>query len=78
MSSFFKSSKKSEKNGGSGKQKSSMSFRAKKYLASRATETSAGRSTIVKFFGTEGDNLLRALISAAEFVEGKPFAKRLL
>lgn len=50
-------------------------FRAKKYMASRMTESSSGRSTIISLFGHSGDALMQAINSTVEHVEGKEFAK---
>ena len=56
----------------------SKAYRAKKFLASRLAETDAGRSTIVKLFGRDGDALLRAVVASVEKSEGKAKAKEVL
>ena len=90
MSSFFGSKKKDKpadaaaeeekaasSSSGSGQKSGSPMFRAKKYMASRMTESSSGRSTIINLLGHSGDALMQAINSTVEHVEGKEFAQNL-
>jgi hypothetical protein len=71
MSSFAKAKAKEKKQG-------STFFRAKKYMASRLTESSMGRQTIIKFFGHSGDSLLQCVQDVACQLKGKEFASALM
>ncbi|GMI33479.1 hypothetical protein TeGR_g6588 [Tetraparma gracilis] len=73
MSAFMK-----KKSGSSPVKTGGMFFRAKKHMASRLTDSSIGRQTVIKFFGHSGDSLLQSVQSVAEYVEGKEFAKQLM
>ncbi|GMI05403.1 hypothetical protein TrRE_jg3164 [Triparma retinervis] len=81
MSSFFGSKKGPSSGSGSGsanKKTGSMSLRAKKFMASKAVDSSAGRRTIVKFFGTEGEEIVKAFTTGLELTSGPAVAKSLM
>ena len=56
---------------------SSMLFKAKKYMASKMTETKSGRSLIVAHFGEAGETILTYLKYAARKFSDKPTARDL-
>ncbi|GMI29762.1 hypothetical protein TrCOL_g8973 [Triparma columacea] len=76
MSSFFGSKKGSSPTSSNPNKKTgSMSLRAKKFMASKAADSSAGRRTIVKFFGTEGEEIVKAFTTGLELTSGPSVAQ---
>ena len=62
--------------GGSGRKRMSV-FRAKKFVASKVGDTKAGRATLIKVIGEEGDEMIQALKSAVIKYEDRNKAKEL-
>jgi hypothetical protein len=64
-------------NSGSGEKsrKNSLAFRATKFVTSKVGNTRAGRNTVLKILGDDGDTVIKAFKSATTKLDGKLVAK---
>ena len=51
-------------------------FKAKKWMLSRAAETKLGRSTVIKFIGRAGNEIIEVFKSSTTKINGRKVAKR--